>query len=97
MIQHLKGKGLKFEAKPTHRGGFGRPAMLFEFNGDEVYVQVRKSAQEAKDAASIGGEKGFAWGRFIFGGEPNRLAEFKKALHVHHQKQQNASQAPIAS
>lgn len=80
MIQHLKGKGLKFEAKPTHRGGFWGPMMIFEFNGDEVYVQVRKSAQEAKDAASTGGERGFAWGRFIFAGEPKHLAEFKKAL-----------------
>lgn len=80
MIEHLQGKGHKFEAKETQFGTFFGPAMDFEFEGDTVYVQLRRTAQEAKDEASPKGDKAFSWGRFFFKGEQARLAQIKKAL-----------------
>jgi hypothetical protein len=80
MIGHLRAKGLRFKAKETHLGAFFGPAMELEFAGDNVYVQVRKTAQDAKDHASPKGEKAFAWGRFFFEGEPKRLAQIEQAL-----------------
>jgi len=43
-------------------------------------VQVRQTAQEAKDAACPRGNEAFAWRRFFFQGERTDLAKIKRAL-----------------
>lgn len=81
LMDHLHREGLAFTAKETGFGGNYGPAMYFQFSGDkEVYVQVRKSAQEAKDAASPKGGEAFSWGRFYFLGEPKELQIIKEKL-----------------
>jgi hypothetical protein len=45
-----------------------------------VYSQLRKTPQEAKDAAGAEGDKAFSSGRFLFRGQPADLAKIKKAL-----------------
>lgn len=46
---------------------------------DVAYVQKRKSAEEAKDRAGVL-EEGFAWGRFVFMGDPLFLDKIRRAL-----------------
>lgn len=81
LISHLKKKGLTFTATETPEGFFWGPAMYFDFGSEgKVYVQVRKTEQEAKDAAGPKGEEAFSWGRFYFEGEPKLLAKVKQTL-----------------
>lgn len=54
--------------------------MLFEFEDGTVYVQLRKTAQEAKDEAGTRSDQAFSWGRFYFAGSENQLARIKKVL-----------------
>ncbi len=83
LIAHLKNKGFDFTASETSQGGFWGPAMYFNFDGGDrvyVYVQIRKTEQEAKDTASTKGDKAFYWGRFYFEGEPTIIAQLKQEL-----------------
>jgi hypothetical protein len=50
--------------------------------GDDpvVYVQLRKTAQEARDAAGPEGSGAYAWGRFLFYGKPTELNKVRTAL-----------------
>jgi hypothetical protein len=85
LVSHLKKQGLRVEAIETNIGLLWGPAMIFYFDDtiddkNSVYVQVRKTEQEAKDAASPKGEDAFSWGRFYFVGDPKILSKVKQAL-----------------
>jgi hypothetical protein len=81
LVAHLHSRGVDFQAKGTDFGTFFGPAMEFEFPGGEtVYVQVRKTDQEARDEAGPKGTEAFAWKRFYFNGPPRRLAAIRDQL-----------------
>ena len=80
LIEYLHGQGLDFNAEETDLGTFFGPAMDFTFVDHQVYVQVRKTPQEAKDLASTKNGKAFAWGRFFFRGDPEHLKEIRSVL-----------------
>jgi hypothetical protein len=47
---------------------------------DTVYVQRRKSAQDAKERSGADAVKGFSWGRFYFYGDDKLINRIKRVL-----------------
>ncbi len=93
LIEHLRGQELRFRVEPLFYGGIVPPTQEFVF-GDKsegiVRVQLRKTAQEAKDVAGAappttfdrkeGALSGrympaFSWGRFVFVSESTTLLD----------------------
>jgi hypothetical protein len=53
---------------------------IAEYQVGVVYCQKKKTAEEARDEAGIGGRRGLAWGRFVFAGDPDFIDQFRRAL-----------------
>lgn len=79
LAEHLKSKGLQFEERPTHHGGFYGTPMEFDFGDGTVLVVLMDTAQKARDNA--GANPGaHAWGRFYFSGSKKRVEEIRGVL-----------------
>lgn len=86
LLDYLNANGLKYTAEPTMRGAFHGPAMNFKTSDGEydytVYIQKRKTAQDAKDAVGTAGsdDHAFAWGRFVIDGAETPVNQLKDLL-----------------
>lgn len=86
LLTYLASRGLNMTMHPTDTGAFYGPAVDIYRTGDEdsgrVYVQKRKSPQDARDQAGVSGQA-FSWGCFLFVTSDQKMAsDIRRALGI---------------
>lgn len=60
--------------------GAGEADASYQGGGSAVLCRLLASEKDAKEKAGTLGDKGFAWGRFVFQGQPKELDRVRAAL-----------------
>jgi len=84
LVAHLQSKGLKVSTKRAAETNpdrtFSGPGLMLVLPGGEVYAQLRKSANEAREKSGADPTNTASWGRFYFEGNPASLNQIIGAL-----------------
>lgn len=81
LLEHLRKKGMQFEAKTVSGGGLMPPAVKLIRGSASIRVDKFKSSQEAKDSAGASQNPGaFSWACFVFDGDSAILGDVRRNL-----------------
>lgn len=81
LLEHLRKKGMQFDAKTVSAGGLMPPAVKLIRDPDSIRVVKFKTAQEAKDSAGASqNAAAFSWACFVFDGDTALLRDVRRNL-----------------
>lgn len=84
LLEHLESRGLKVEVVERVSFGINGPYVRCRLDGHRgrtADITLTGSDAEAREKAAVEGGEAFAWGRFLFDGEPEQLKKIRAAIN----------------